>query len=115
MRPPYGYESSGRTPFQQCEGFDTHFTDIALEVGGVCAYVNRAFAYAIKNHASLALWGSDNAHTSELGAYLVASVMFTTIYGISATELDKDSLSATDAALIQSIADKIALAGYNPF
>ena len=81
----------------------------------MCAYVNRAFAYAIKNHASLALWGSDNAHTSELGAYLVASIMFTTIYGISATELDKDSLSATDAALIQSIADKIALAGYNTF
>ncbi len=108
VRPPYGYEAFGRSPVEQCREFDRFFTEIADSEGALCAYVNRAFEYAIEN-TDIALWGDDNAHTSEEGAYLAVCVHFATIYGRSATILDGNG--APNAKVLQEIADRIVLGG----
>ncbi len=108
VRPPYGYEAFGRSPVEQCRAFDELFTDIAGKNGAVCAYVNRAFEYAIEN-TDIRLWGDDNAHTSEAGAYLAVCVHFATIYGKSAALLDENGIE--NAKVLQEIADKIAFGG----
>lgn len=108
VRPPYGYEAFGRDPIEQCRAFDEIFTDIANKNGATCAYVNRAFEYAIKN-TDIRLWGDDNAHTSEAGAYLAVCVHFAAIYGKSATILDEDGIEK--AKELQQIADKVVFGG----
>ena len=105
VRPPYGYEAYGRTPVEQCREFDRFFSEIAEREGAVCAYVNRAFEYAIEN-TTIRLWGDDNAHTSEAGAYLAVCVHFATIFGKSATLLDPNGID--EAKTMQEIADRIA-------
>lgn len=104
VRPPYGYEAFGRTPLEQCRAFDELFSDIASKNGATCAYVNRAFAYAIEN-TDIRLWGDDNAHTSEQGAYLAVCVIFSSIFGKSAILLDGNGIE--NAKELQKIADKI--------
>jgi hypothetical protein len=108
VRPPYGYEAFGRSPVEQCREFDRFFTEIADREGAVCAYVNRAFEYAIEN-TDIRLWGDDNAHTSDEGAYLAVCVHFATIYGKSAGLLDSDGVD--EAKILQEIADKTVLGG----
>lgn len=108
VRPPYGYEAFGRSPVEQCREFDRFFTEIADREGAVCAYVNRAFEYAIEN-TDIRLWGDDNGHTSDEGAYLAVCVHFATIYGKSATLLDGNGVQ--NAKILQEIADKIVFGG----
>ena len=84
------------------------FTDIASKNGAVCVYVNRAFEYAIEN-TDIRLWGDDNAHTSDEGAYLAVCVHFATIFGKSATILDENGIE--NARSLQEIADKIVFGG----
>jgi len=105
VRPPYGYEAFGRTPLEQCQAFDGLFGDIANKNGATCAYVNRAFAYAIEN-TDIRLWGDDNAHTSESGAYLAVCVIFSAIFGKSATLLDGCGLE--NAKELQEIANLLS-------
>lgn len=108
VRPPYGYEAFGRSPIEQCREFDLLFTRLAQDNDAVCAYVNRAFAYAIEN-TDIRLWGDDNAHTSEAGAYLAVCVFFAVMFGRSATLLDPSGLSEEEARRLQTIADRIVL------
>lgn len=108
VRPPYGYEAFGRSPVEQCREFDRFFTEIADREGAVCAYVNRAFKYAIEN-TDIRLWGDDNAHTSDEGAYLAVCVHFATIYGKSATLLGENGVG--EAKVLQEIADRIVFGG----
>lgn len=108
VRPPYGYEAFGRTPTQQCRAFDELFTEIAKKNSASCAYVNRAFAYAIES-TDIGLWGDDNGHTSEAGAYLAVCVHFAAIYGRSATLLGDNGIE--NAKVLQKIADKIVFGG----
>ncbi|MBQ8184641.1 MAG: hypothetical protein IJ036_02520 [Lachnospiraceae bacterium] len=110
VRPPYGYPTAGYEPFEQCIELDKLFSEISSEVGTTNAYVNRAFAYAMEmEDCNFSLWGSDNAHTSAHGAYLVVCVMFATLFETSATVLDHDTLPPEDALILQQIADKIVL------
>ena len=108
VRPPYGYEAFGRSPVEQCRAFDGLFTEIASKNGAHCVYVNRAFEYAIEN-TEIRLWGDDNAHTSDEGAYLAVCVHFATIFGKSATILDENGIE--NARSLQEIADKIVFGG----
>ena len=110
VRPPYGYEAFGRSPLEQCREFDLLFTRLAQDNDAVCAYVNRAFAYAIET-TDIRLWGDDNAHTSEAGAYLAVCVFFAVLFGKSATLLDPCCLSAEEARRLQTVADRIVLEG----
>ena len=114
VRPPYGKDNSGYNAFEQCIEFDGHFNIIANDIGAKNAYVNRAFAYAIKN-TDINLWGPDNAHTSEHGAYLAVCVIFATIFHTSATVLGNWELDKKDAKSLQDIADKIAIEGIIPW
>lgn len=114
IRPPYGYEVFGRQPVEQCEDFDKLFTSISQEIGTINAYVNRAFAYAIR-HTDYNLWGPDNAHISHIGGYLAVCVFFCTLFGVSATVLDANGLPQEDARVMQQIADKIMLEGVMPW
>ncbi len=115
VRPPYGKNLDGYVNFDQCKIFDEHFTPAAEEFDASCVYVNRAFAYAIKNcYANL--WGSDNAHTNIRGAYLAVCTFYATLFGKSATELDiAYGLPEAEAKELQKAADKIALEGVIPW
>lgn len=110
VRPPYGYSSFGLTPLEQCAEFDKLFGEISEKEGAENIYVNRAFAEAIKT-TTLKLWGPDNAHTSEQGAYLAVCTFFSTIFKTSSNVLDHNSLEPSDAVLIQGISNKISLMG----
>lgn len=107
VRPPYGYEKWGFAPVDQCRELDLLFSEIAEKTGAVCAYVNRAFAYAINNNSDIRLWGDDNAHTSPEGAYLAVCVIFAAIYRKSASTLDSNGIN--EAKVLQGIADKVVL------
>jgi hypothetical protein len=113
VRPPYGYDNFGYTPFEQCAEFDMLFDDIAAELGAKNVYVNRAFAYAIQN-LNVSLWGPDNAHTSEEGAYLAVCVFFSTLFQTTSTVLDHNGLPADVAVSLQQVADKIVLEHFIP-
>lgn len=114
VRPPYGTEAFGRTPFEQCRAFDELFGELAAEHHACCAYVNRAFAYAM-THLPYDLWGDDHAHTSRYGAYLAICVFFATLFGRSATQLAPDGLPFEAATALQEVADRIALDGLIPW
>lgn len=114
VRPPYGYEAFGRSPLEQCQAFDLLFGGMARETGAVCAYVNRAFAYAIKN-TDICLWGDDNAHTSEEGAYLAVCVFFAVLFGRSSSALGSDCLPKEESKRLQDIADRVVLYGELPW
>lgn len=113
VRPPSGKDIAGYNSYAQCLEYDKLFSGIAQELNAEKAYVNRAFAYAIKN-LDITLWGSDNAHTSVEGAYLAVCVFFSTIFNTSSTVLDSDGLPADVALSLQQVADKIVLEQYIP-
>ena len=115
VRPPYGYEKWGHSPFEQCRLFDELFCEAAEQGDALCVYANRAFAYAIKHHADIGLWGADNAHTSEAGAYLIVCTFFATLFGVSAHLLGDNGIGRERADALASIADKIALEGVIPW
>ena len=110
VRPPYGYEKFGCTQMEMCREFDDLFLKIANDYGVKCVFVNRAFAYVIKNR-DYNLWGSDNAHTSKIGAYLATCVFFATIFEKSATMLGLCDIDENIALDLQEIADKIVFDG----
>ena len=114
FRPPYGYEKWGRDPIAQCREFDRHFGEIAESIKSVNAYVNRAFAQAIR-HTDFDVWGPDHAHTSEHGAYLAVCVFFCAIFGESSAVLGDNGLPHADARVLQDIADRIMLRGELPW
>lgn len=115
VRPPYGIDLAGYKNFDQCKLFDEFYTPLAENSDADCVYVNRAFAYAIKN-LDFKLWGDDNAHTGTDGAYLAVCTFYATLFGRSATELGVAyQLSESDAKQLQLAADKIALDGVIPW
>ena len=106
VRPPCFKDYYGYTPLEQCRLFDEIFNEIAEENGGVKrVYVNRAFAYAVKN-LNYDLWGNDRMHTGIYGAHLIVSTFFATLFGISATRLESDTIDAADARALAEAADK---------
>lgn len=108
VRPPYGKENAGRSPYEQCVAFDRHFTAIAEENGAGCVFVNRAFGRAMRS-GDLPLWGPDNGHTSEHGAYLAVCTFFSSLTGVSSGILEPNGLPVEDARILQKIADDAAL------
>ncbi|MBE6691950.1 MAG: hypothetical protein E7586_01285 [Ruminococcaceae bacterium] len=115
VRPPYGIDLGGYKNFDQCKLFDDHFTPAAKAYNASCVYVNRAFAYAIKN-LNYNLWGEDNAHTSTHGAYLAVCTFYATLFGESATTLGSAyGLPLAEAEELQKAADKIAFENVIPW
>ena len=115
VRPPYGIDLGDYKNFDQCKLFDEHFTPFAEEYGASCVYVNRAFAYAIKN-CDYNLWGEDNAHTSVYGAYLAVCTFYTALFGESAVGLEAAyGIPECDAKQLQQLADKISLESVIPW
>ncbi len=115
VRPPREKEKFGYDSIGQCRELDLLFSGIARELGGKCAFVNRAFAYAIKHH-DIDLWGPDRAHTSPEGAYLVAATIFATLFDRPATALDAvEGIDKTVARTLLEVAEKIAHGGVIPW
>ena len=113
VRPPTGKDTAGYKSYEQCVELDKLFGKIAGELDAQNVYVNRAFAYAIKN-SDIGLWGDDNAHVNENGAYLIACVFFSSLFNKSASVLDYDTLPESTAKALQKIADKVVLENYIP-
>lgn len=111
VRPPYGTDKFGYTPFEQCIEFDKLFGKISKQLGSENVYVNRAFAYAMK-YLPYDLWGADHAHTSERGAYLAVCVFFSSLFHTTSAVLDPNGLPPQDACALQKVADKVALDGW---
>lgn len=108
VRPPYGKTLAGFTPLQQCEKFDRLFCKMAADHPPTrCVPVHRAFAYAIE-HLPYPLWGADNAHTSEYGAYLIVCTFFAAVFGESSARLGNGGLEPAAAAALADAADRAA-------
>jgi len=112
LRPPTGRDNFGLNSYGQCVEIDKLFGGIAAELGAGSVYVNRAFAYAIKN-LNIPLWGPDNAHTSKEGAYMAVCVFFSTLFNISSAVLEYNGLPEEVALSLQQAADKVVLEGYS--
>lgn len=110
VRPPVGTPQGTVTPFEQCVKLDQLFNEIAEREDMRNIYVNRAFAYAMKE-LDVDLWGPDHAHTSPSGAYLAVCVFFATLFHASATVLDCNELDPKVAHQLQRIADRVAFDG----
>ncbi len=107
VRPPCFKDYYGYSTFEQCQRFDEIFNAIANENDEVeLVYVNRAFAYAAKN-LNYDLWGNDRMHTSLYGAHLIVCTFFATLFGISATQLESDTIDATAARALAEVSDKV--------
>ncbi len=113
VRPPQGKTVYGFSPYEQCLEFDKLFVPLARDLGAENAYVDRAFAYAVKN-LNVSLWGKDNAHTSPEGAYLAVCVFFSTLFDTSSTVLENGGLPDDVALSLQRAADKVVLENYVP-
>ncbi len=110
MRPPYGYEKWGMGPFEQCRELDRLFLPLGEELEAIGAPVNRAFAEAIRS-AELRLWGEDNAHLSERGAYLAVCMIFRALTGEPAARLGQGGLPTEAAECLREIADRTLMKG----
>ncbi len=110
IRPPTGVSKAGYDSYEQCFAYGRLFEDIAAKLKAECVFVNRAYAYAIKN-LEVPLWGPDNAHTSVEGGYMAVCVFFSTLFDTSSAVLDDNGLSADTALALKQAADKIVLEG----
>jgi len=111
IRPPTGGTKAGYDSYGQCFAYGSLFEDIAAELEAECVFVNRAYAYAIKNF-SVPLWAADNAHTSPEGAYMAVCVFFSTLFDTSTAVFDSNGLAEATALALQQAADKIVLDGF---
>lgn len=115
VRPPREAEKFGYDSIGQCRALDLLFSVIAADLGGTCAFVNRAFAYVIA-HLDVDLWGPDRAHTSPEGAFLVAATIFATLFDTPATSLGTvESIDQTVARKLLAVAEKIVHGGVIPW
>ena len=113
VRPPMKKSLSGYDTYSQCVEYDKLFVSVAEDIGATNVYVNRAFAYAVQNY-DIELWGDDNAHANENGAYLIACVFFSTLFDTSSSVLDHNGLPDNVALSLQQAADQVTLNGYVP-
>ena len=114
VRPPYGRDLEGFDALTQCKELDELFVGLSQKFGIDCAFINRAFAAAMPIFGR-GLWGEDNAHTSPLGAYLIACTFFATIFERSATCLETEGLPEKDAKALQELADWVVKDGLIPW
>lgn len=114
FRAPYGHDKWDLTPYEQSQALDRHFSAVSESIGAVNVYVNRAFTIAL-DETVFNLYADDIEHTSKYGAYLAVCTFFATLFHTSSEVLDPDGLPETDARILQSIADRVALKGETPF
>lgn len=96
------------------KGYDELYGGISRELDMGCAYVNRAFALAYQEKENVKLWYRDDAHSSALGGYLAACVLFASYFHTSCENVGDGGLAAEDAAFLRQIADRVALNGELP-
>ena len=110
------YPSKFKYPAEMQAQLRKHYNDAAK------GYIPKNAKATIKTHVKVApagdawekhlaqpsplgLHASDKYHASKLGAYLNAAVIFSTVYGCKAKGLPSLTLTAADAARLQSSAD----------
>jgi len=114
VRAPRNDYTNGLDPVKAAKEYDELFTPMAEWTGGVCTYVNRAWALAYQN-TDINLWYKDNQHSNHHGAYLAACVIFSTMFNTSCQVLPDDDLPADEALTLRNIADQVVLEGKTPW
>ena len=101
---------------EEAKSFDAFYTEMAELLGTDICYVERAYAIAYQEDPELALslWGYDNAHVSNEGAYLNGCVLFCHTFGVSCENVGDDFLDPELAAFLRDIADRVVLEGEMP-
>ena len=100
----------------EAKSFNDFYTEMAERLGTDICYVARAYALAYQENPELALpmWGYDNAHVSNEGAYLNGCVLFCHTFGVSCENVGDDFLDPEMAAFLRDIADRVVLEGELP-
>ena len=100
----------------EAKSFNDFYTEMAERLGTDICYVARAYALAYQENPELALpmWGYDNAHVSNEGAYLNGCVLFCHTFGVSCENVGDDFLDPETAAFLRDIADRVVLEGEMP-
>ena len=96
------------------KAYDALYGGISRDLDMDCAYINRAFALAYQEKENVKLWYRDDAHSSALGGYLAACVLFASYFHTSCENVGDGGLEAEDAAFLRQIADRVALKGEIP-
>ena len=89
--------------------------ETAALVDAPVAPIGPAWEAIQEAHPGIGLWQSDRVHASKAGTYLMACVLFTTLWGQSPLGLTYTAdLSPADAEAIQEIAAEVVAAFANP-
>ena len=96
------------------KGFNDLYTEMAETHNMDVCYPVRAFALAYQENPDIGLWYTDNAHASQVGAYLNGCVLFCHTFGVSCENVGDDFLDAETAAFLRDIADRVVLEGEMP-
>lgn len=96
------------------KAYDELYGDICRQLDAGCCYANRAFTLAYQENENIKLWFRDDAHSSALGGYLAACVLFASYFHTSCENVGDDGLPAEETAFLRQIADRVALQGEIP-
>ena len=96
------------------KAYDALYGGICRELDMGCCYANRAFTLAYQENEKVNLWFRDDAHSSALGCYLAACVLFASYFHTSCEYVGDDGLPSEEAAFLRQIADRVALKGEIP-
>jgi uncharacterized protein DUF4886 len=101
-----GWPENGIPNYDQMQqAVNDGYLTLANSEGVAVAPVGPAWQYALTNYPPADMWQADGIHPTVKGTYLAACVFYATVYRQSPVGLSYHaSLSATDAAKLQSIA-----------
>lgn len=89
--------------------------ETAAQIDAPVAPIGLAWEAAQDTHPEIGLWRSDRIHATEAGTYLMACVLFSTLWGQSSLGLAYTAgLVLTDARAIQRIATEVVLEFASP-
>lgn len=104
IRAPYGYAAHNHTPQGQAEAMTELFEGLGKEMNAPCAHAAKAFEICRKEHPEINLFWTDNAHTSEEGAYLSACCCYHVLFGDLPDEIYETDIPHETALILKAIA-----------
>jgi hypothetical protein len=107
-----GWPENGIPDYDQMQqAVNAGYLTIANKENAAIAPVGPAWQYALTQYTSSDMWQSDGIHPTTKGTYLAACVFYAALFRQSPVRLSYHaSLSDTDAAKLQSIANGTVLA-----
>jgi hypothetical protein len=103
--PKYGYPPYGNTGAALIDSIYHNYQYLHEMAGQIIAPIGPAFLRIITGFQSINLWGPDDTHPSLYGSFLIANVLYTTIFKSSPiTSSYNPGISLSEDSLLKNIA-----------